>query len=53
MSQLVIASLEWKGSHSGYVHVCATAPETAPAANLRTADGFFSPSGVKYFLTDS
>ena len=40
-------------TYNGYVQVCATAPDMAPAASLRTAGGFLSPSGVRYFLTDS
>ena len=39
--------------YNGYVQVWATAPEMAPAANLRTADGFLSPSRVRYLRTDS
>lgn len=42
-----------KGLYKGYVHVWATAPEIAPAASFRVAGGFFSPSGVRYFRTDS
>lgn len=40
-------------THKGYVQVCATAPEMAPASSFRVALGFCSPSGVKYFRTDS
>jgi hypothetical protein len=44
----------WKTyTYKGYVHVCATAPEMAPAASFRTALGFLSPSGVRYFRTSS
>lgn len=35
------------------MNVWATAPEMAPASNLRNALGFFSPSFVRYFRTDS
>jgi hypothetical protein len=35
------------GAYKGYVHVWATAPEIAPAANFLVALGFFSPAGVK------
>ena len=45
--------IEEESTHNGYVQVCATAPEIAPAPNLPTTDGFFSPAGVKYVLTDS
>ena len=44
---------QYEIAYKGYVQVCATAPEIAPAASLLTAEGFLSPSGVKYFLTDS
>lgn len=40
-------------AYKGYVHVCATAPEMAPAASFRAALGCLSPSGVRYFRTDS
>lgn len=42
-----------KKTHNGYVHVCATAPDIAPAASFRTALGFCSPSNVRYCLTYS
>lgn len=42
-----------RNTHNGYVHVCATAPEMAPAASLRIALGFLSPSGVRYWRTYS
>lgn len=40
-------------AYNGYVHVCATAPDTAPASSLRRGPGVASPSGVKYLRTDS
>lgn len=40
-------------SYKGYVHVWATAPEIAPASNLRIELGVFSPSGVRNDRTDS
>lgn len=48
-----IFGIRGKDAYNGYVHVCATAPETAPAQSFRTLDGFFSPSGVSHFRTDS
>jgi len=44
---------EKKKTYKGYVQVCATAPEMAPANNFLTALGFCSPSGVRYLRTDS
>lgn len=40
-------------AYKGYVHVCATAPEIAPASSFLNASGFFSPSGVSTFRTCS
>lgn len=40
-------------THKGYVHVCATAPEMAPASNFLVALGLASPSGVRYVRTNS
>lgn len=40
-------------TYNGYVHVCATAPEIAPANSFLTALGFCSPSGVRYVRTIS
>lgn len=51
--------MRWEGprgrgsAYNGYVHVWATAPDMAPAASLRTADGFLSPSSVSHLRTDS
>lgn len=41
------------GTYNGYVQVCATAPEMAPANSFRKELGFLSPSGVRHLLTDS
>lgn len=38
-------------THKGYVQVCATAPDIAPAPSLPKAVGFSLPSGVKYCRT--
>jgi hypothetical protein len=40
-------------TYKGYVHVCAIAPAVAPAANLPTALGSLSPSGVNIWRIDS
>jgi hypothetical protein len=40
-------------AYKGYVQVWATAPEIAPAANLRYHGGFLSPGEVKYVRIDS
>lgn len=53
VSQDITRKMYRIGTYKGYVQVCATAPEIAPAASFLIAFGFLSPSGVRYFLTIS